>query len=248
MSILAIDTTSEWCSVAVLIDPKHYFFHHEKIGSAASGQIFGLIETVLSQAQLSLSQIDALAVSQGPGAFTGVRLGIGVAQGMAYGLNKPLIPIASLDGMVAFEQLTNPGQHFPTLFLAALDARMQQVYCAPYITDAHGISQRVGEIVLQDNVTNPEFAQDYLLHYQCAPYDAFMSNFSSAGSSTPHALGIAFLADQAYQAYQVPQDNQFPPIDQLLSIYAAQRCQPLYIRNKVAQTTKERQLVGRVGV
>ena len=74
-----------------------------------------------------------MAVSQGPGAFTGIRLGLGVAQGLAYAQQKPLIPIPSLDGMVAYELFIKGNKILPTQGIhAMIDARMQQVYFGSY--------------------------------------------------------------------------------------------------------------------
>jgi tRNA threonylcarbamoyladenosine biosynthesis protein TsaB len=101
MPILAIDTSTQWCSVAIYFPDKTYLFRHEKVGNTASQVLLHWVYDLMLEAKLTWNDIRALAVSQGPGAFTGIRLGLGVAQGLAYAQQKPLIPIPSLDGMIA---------------------------------------------------------------------------------------------------------------------------------------------------
>lgn len=121
MIFLAIDTSTEICSIAVqraggeIIEATHtQSTHHAQV-------ILPLIEQVMSQANLALADLDYLAVSVGPGSFTGVRAGIAMAQGLAYGLNIPVIPIGTLE-LVALG--VNPIGHIQVI----MDARMQQFY------------------------------------------------------------------------------------------------------------------------
>lgn len=122
---LAIDTSTEACSVAIqtpngqIIDASHtQSTHHAQA-------ILPLIEQILQKANLTLTDIQDIAVSVGPGSFTGVRAGIATAQGLAYGLNIPVIPIGTLD-LVAL------GTQPVGLVHVIMDARMQQFYVASF--------------------------------------------------------------------------------------------------------------------
>lgn len=122
---LAIDTSTEACSVAIqtlngqIVDATHsQSTHHAQA-------ILPLIEHLLQKANLVLADIQDIAVSIGPGSFTGVRAGIATAQGLAYGLNIPVIPIGTLD-LVAL------GTHPVGLVHVIMDARMQQFYVASF--------------------------------------------------------------------------------------------------------------------
>jgi tRNA threonylcarbamoyladenosine biosynthesis protein TsaB len=225
MTILAIDTTSQWCSVAIYLDQKNYFFKHEQLGNTASQRLLDFIADVLNQAQLKLEDISAFACSQGPGAFTGIRLGIGVSQGIAYAQKKPLIPISSLDGMVAHTWLTRPALFQNQPVTVAIDARMSQMYTGEYHQNDGTVPHCIRPIQIQDDLTQSQSDSKLLVSYQCAQYESFASAFKSVIEATPHALGIAYLASL---------------LSGDMERYSPEYCQPLYVRDKVAQTTLER--------
>jgi len=119
MNILAIETSSQACSVALCTN-KRTDNRHEILNNQHSEYLLSFIDELLVNASIKKSQIDAIAVGNGPGSFTGLRLGLGVAQGLAYGLNKPLIPVSSLLSIAAKSQNKN--------IFVAVDARMGEVY------------------------------------------------------------------------------------------------------------------------
>ncbi len=82
-NILAIDTSSAWCSVALSLEGQAVQFRHETVTAGASQLLLPWIESLLSDAKSSLKDLDAIAVCIGPGAFTGVRLGVAAVQGLA---------------------------------------------------------------------------------------------------------------------------------------------------------------------
>lgn len=119
MNILALDTSTSACSVA-LLENGSLTERHEILQNRHSDYLLKFIDELLSKARLKVSHLDAVAVGSGPGSFTGIRLGMGVAQGLAYGANKPLIPISSLQAIA----LISSSDHV----LVAVDARMGEVY------------------------------------------------------------------------------------------------------------------------
>ncbi|WJV55768.1 tRNA (adenosine(37)-N6)-threonylcarbamoyltransferase complex dimerization subunit type 1 TsaB [Prodigiosinella aquatilis] len=131
--ILALDTATEACSVALWNDGEiHSLF--EVCPREHTQRILPMVQQILTESSLSLCDLDVLAFGQGPGSFTGVRIGIGIAQGLALGANLPMIGISTLATMAqgAF-RLTGATQ-----VLAAIDARMSEVYWAEYRHDANG--------------------------------------------------------------------------------------------------------------
>ncbi|WP_115175333.1 tRNA (adenosine(37)-N6)-threonylcarbamoyltransferase complex dimerization subunit type 1 TsaB, partial [Yersinia ruckeri] len=120
--ILAIDTATEACSVALWNDGA-ILAHFELCAREHTQRILPLVQ-LLTESGLALSQLDALAFGRGPGSFTGVRIGIGIGQGLALGANLPMIGISTLQTMAqgAFRQIG------ATRVLAAIDARMGEVY------------------------------------------------------------------------------------------------------------------------
>lgn len=131
--ILAIDTATEACSVALSDNDKTDALF-ELCPREHTQRILPMVQQVLAASQLSLTDLDALAFGRGPGSFTGVRIGIGIAQGLALGASLPLIGISTLATMAQGAwRLTGA-----TRVLAAIDARMGEVYWAEYQRDAGG--------------------------------------------------------------------------------------------------------------
>jgi tRNA threonylcarbamoyladenosine biosynthesis protein TsaB len=232
MTILAIDTSSAWCSVALLFNDGRFDLKHEELGSQSSKFLLPWIDELMSRNNLSWSSIHAIAVSQGPGAFTGVRLGIGVAQGLAFANDKPLVPVASLDGVAFCQYFTrDPKWLVDGKIVVALDARMDQVYWATYQTSSKDLPHRIGGIELSApldinvNEVNAVVgnASDIYPGQIQVKEAVILDNRLEV---SPNALGIAFGAKQLVN----------------YSGCDAAGCQPLYIRDKVAQTIAERNL------
>ncbi|HCB12122.1 MAG TPA: tRNA (adenosine(37)-N6)-threonylcarbamoyltransferase complex dimerization subunit type 1 TsaB [Gammaproteobacteria bacterium] len=131
MKLLALETATEACSAAVWIDGA-VFECYELAPRRHAALILPMIEMVLAEAGLTIHQLDALAVGRGPGAFTGVRIAIGVVQGMAFASDLPVAPISTLAAL-ALGTARETGQ---TRIAAALDARMGEVYWGTWaVTD-----------------------------------------------------------------------------------------------------------------
>ncbi|MCR9001591.1 tRNA (adenosine(37)-N6)-threonylcarbamoyltransferase complex dimerization subunit type 1 TsaB [Rahnella perminowiae] len=132
--ILAIDTATEACSVA-LYNQGETLAHFELCAREHTQRILPLVQQILAEAGLSLKQLDALAFGRGPGSFTGVRIGIGIAQGLSLGAELPLLPVSTLQTMAqgAYRQ-TGADR-----VLAAIDARMGEVYWGEFTRDVQGV-------------------------------------------------------------------------------------------------------------
>ncbi|WP_018872445.1 tRNA (adenosine(37)-N6)-threonylcarbamoyltransferase complex dimerization subunit type 1 TsaB [Thioalkalivibrio sp. ALJ16] len=126
MRLIAIETASEQCSAALYLDGTIYALR-ERAARRHGELILGQIEQLLEAAGVDRSSLDGIAVGRGPGAFTGVRLGLGVAQGIAFALDRPVVPVSTLQ---ALAQQALRGGARPTAVLAGLDARMGEVYWA----------------------------------------------------------------------------------------------------------------------
>ncbi|MGM1299603.1 tRNA (adenosine(37)-N6)-threonylcarbamoyltransferase complex dimerization subunit type 1 TsaB [Enterobacter hormaechei] len=98
MRILAIDTATEACSVALWNDGT-IFAHFEECPREHTQRILPLVKTILTEGNTALTDLDALAYGRGPGSFTGVRIGIGIAQGLALGADLPMIGVSTLATM-----------------------------------------------------------------------------------------------------------------------------------------------------
>ena len=121
--ILALDTATETCSVALMVDDKVYS-RSEFAPRDHTKKILPMVDEVLKEAGLTLSDLDALAFGRGPGSFTGVRIGIGIAQGLAFGADLPMIGISTLKTMAQGAYRKSGATSVAT----AIDARMSEVY------------------------------------------------------------------------------------------------------------------------
>lgn len=140
MKLLALDTSTEACSVALMLDGNtiERFEQERRHGE----RLLPMIDEILAQAGLALTQLDAIAFGRGPGSFTSLRIGAGVVQGLAFGADLPVVPVSSL---AAIAQAA-PAQRV----LAAFDARMQQVYWGAYERGSDGLVALVGEEIVVD--------------------------------------------------------------------------------------------------
>ncbi|MCF3098448.1 tRNA (adenosine(37)-N6)-threonylcarbamoyltransferase complex dimerization subunit type 1 TsaB [Aeromonas australiensis] len=144
MKILAVDTATEACSAALLVGDK-LFSRWEEAPRDHTRKILPMVQAVLEDAGISLSELDAIAFGRGPGSFTGVRIGISVAQGLAFGAGVPLIGISTLAAMAQGAYRLDGAQQV----LTAIDARMNEVYFGRYeLID--GRMQLVGDEVVSE--------------------------------------------------------------------------------------------------
>ena len=141
-TILVLDTATEACSVALLHQNQTTFLN-ELSPRTHTQRILPMVDELLSQANIRLKQVDALAFGRGPGSFTGVRVGVSVAQGLALGANLPVIPISNLLAMAEEAYQTLGAKEV----VALIDARMNEVYFAQYRRQPNGWQEIVAEQV-----------------------------------------------------------------------------------------------------
>ncbi len=145
MILLAIDTATECCSAALWVDGKMY--HEHTIQPRLHAElILPMVDSLLVQAKIKKTEIKGIVVGQGPGAFTGVRIGVGVAQGLALALDIPVMPVSNLKTLAycAYQKIDSAEKK---TILVATDARMQEVYSAKYLIHGSIIEQLTDEKV-----------------------------------------------------------------------------------------------------
>ena len=145
--ILCIETSTTVCSVCVTADDK--VLSHKEInnGFSHAENLHLFIEEVLKEANLSIKQINAVAVSKGPGSYTGLRIGVSAAKGLCYALQIPLISIDTLQAMAHSVQRTM--YNVQCLYCPMLDARRMEIYCAVYDKNLETITP-VNALVLDE--------------------------------------------------------------------------------------------------
>ena len=223
VKLLALDTSTEACSVALLIE-NQLIERYEIAPRQHSSLILPMLQSVLAEAELNLSQLDVLAFGRGPGSFTGVRMAASVIQATAFAHDLPVVPVSTLQALA--QQAYR--EHEAKRAIAAIDARMNEIYIADFILNAEKIME----------LSNPETV--------CVPaeFNAFpTASFIGIGSGWdsyhhmlqskagkalqswlpayyPNATDIAVIAINAYQ------QNKF---------VSAEKALPVYLRDKVTQ-------------
>jgi len=150
MNLLAIDTATEQCSVAIATNGS---IVSREVPTARShaDMILPMIDALLAEQKLTLSQIDGIAFGRGPGSFTGVRIAIGVVQGLAFARQIDVAGISNLAAVaqqIALTQKLRAQAHV----LVCMDARMQEVYWALYEVQSNGLVRLIGD----EQVGNPQ--------------------------------------------------------------------------------------------
>ena len=197
MKILALETATEALSVAILIDDTVHA-HHEVAPRRHGELLLPTVDQLLGAAGVALSELDAIAFGRGPGAFTGVRIAVSAAQGLAYGAGLKVVPVSTLAALA--QDALNAGQ---SRVIAAIDARMGEVYAACYTADADGLAELSGDEWLgpADAFRAPGGAWFGAGTGFGAYPDAFQLELvGSDPSALPNAAAVARLAARAVAA------------------------------------------------
>jgi tRNA threonylcarbamoyladenosine biosynthesis protein TsaB len=215
MKLLAIDTATERCSVALLLDGR-IIERSQDTQRGHADLILPMIEEVLADGGVALRSLDGVAYGRGPGAFTGVRIAIGVVQGLAYGIQAPTVGVSDLAALA--QQVAEAGEEV----LVCMDARMGEVYWARFRREAGAM---LVQAVSEERVDRPDavvggaataFAGTGFNAYpQIAPVGAR----SVHKLALPRAREIALLAEVELRAGR--------------GLPAAQ-ASPVYLRDQVA--------------
>ena len=229
MNYLAIDASTEACSVALQVNTKLYSCY-DLCPQSHSLQLLPMVDKLLKEADITLAQCDGLIFGRGPGSFTGVRIGVGVAQGLAFAADLPVVGVSSLQAMAQLAFI----KHQQRQVFAAIDARMGEVYNGYFVLDENDIMQE--QILADQNgeaVTAPELVNKRLANIVTMPvygvgtgWDAYIEQLSplKSNNGTPDVL--------------------FPSAEAMLVIgkaalergegVSAEDAQPVYVRDTVS--------------
>lgn len=230
MNLLAIETSTEACSAAVLTDAG--LVARSEIAPRLHAQrVLPMCEEALAEAGIARSALDAIAVGRGPGAFTGVRLAIAAAQGIALALDIPVVPVSSLAALA----LAAPDNGAP--ILAVIDARMGELYAGTFRRIANGLVEPTGaeRVCTADRLElDPDDEWNVIGSGWLAHADAIRARLAqqpiwAEGAHYPQAAAVARLAiGPACRGEGV----------------AAEHALPVYLRDKVALTSAEQRARG----
>jgi tRNA threonylcarbamoyladenosine biosynthesis protein TsaB len=146
--ILNLETATTVCSVSLAKDGTLLSLKELNEDYTHAENLTVFIEDVLSQSKVKLSDVHAIAVSKGPGSYTGLRIGVSTAKGLCYSLDKPLIAINTLEHFASSVILSPSKKQDPTSFFCPMiDARRMEVYCAVYDGQGKEIRPTAAEII-----------------------------------------------------------------------------------------------------
>ncbi|MGJ4804464.1 tRNA (adenosine(37)-N6)-threonylcarbamoyltransferase complex dimerization subunit type 1 TsaB [Luteimonas sp. SDU82] len=224
MRLLAFETATEACSVAVYVEGE-VRERFEIAPRRHADLALPWAEALLGEAGVAKSQLDAIAVGRGPGAFTGVRLAVALAQGIALALDRPVLPVSTLAALA----MGATGARV----MAAIDARMGEVYLGSFERRGDALQPLAEEVVV-----NPALA----VLPQGTGWRGVGTGFDAAGgalrdrlggvlagvdaAALPRAADVARLAAAAFARGEG---------------IAPERLEPAYLRDNVALTTREQQ-------
>ncbi|MGH8397591.1 MAG: tRNA (adenosine(37)-N6)-threonylcarbamoyltransferase complex dimerization subunit type 1 TsaB [Gammaproteobacteria bacterium] len=222
MKILALETSSERCSAALLIDGDVREQAQTAVRAHAE-MILPMVDALLAEAGVTMPQLDALAFGRGPGGFTGVRVATAVVQGLAFGAERPVVPVSDLMALAAgaFRQ------HDKRKILACLDARLNEVYwCVYEITGPDQIIEYLPEQLSAAEMVQPPSA---------GPWFGAGSGFAAYGQALSARLGSAL---NGQDAALLPQARDIASLAVRLfaqgHAVSADQALPVYLRDRVA--------------
>jgi tRNA threonylcarbamoyladenosine biosynthesis protein TsaB len=223
MKLLAIDTSTIACSAA-LYDGAEVYERFEIAPREHAELLLPMIDGLLAEAGWTREQLEVVAFGRGPGAFTGLRIAAGVAQGIAFGLDLPVVPVSTLAALALGAMREGKG----TRILAAMDARMHEVYWGGYEQNAAGAPVLWGEerVCAAAAAPLPEGAGWFGAGDGWEAYGAILRPRLGArlagwdATIYPRARDVAVLAAPIYRS-----GGGLPPEQAL----------PVYLRDNVAQ-------------
>jgi tRNA threonylcarbamoyladenosine biosynthesis protein TsaB len=228
MKLLALDTATELCSAALWIDGQ--LTTREETRERGHGElILPMIEQLLQAGSVSLSQLDAIAFGRGPGAFTGVRLAVSVAQGLAFSAGLPVIPVSDLRALAAQLMLRQPADRV----LVCQDARMGEVYWGCYER-----SEQLCTLVGSEAVASPAAVALPALWQGTAVYGAG-SGFAAYGEGLSRASGSLSNSDAQLRP-RAQEIARLAAREGKRAAVAPEEAQPVYLRDEVVSLPNQR--------
>ncbi|MES2619070.1 MAG: tRNA (adenosine(37)-N6)-threonylcarbamoyltransferase complex dimerization subunit type 1 TsaB [Bacteroidota bacterium] len=205
-TILCIETSAALCSV-VVVNNHQIYYAEERKHFAHAEVLTSLITTCISNAGITMKELNAVAISGGPGSYTGLRIGSSTAKGLCYALDIPLIALDTLQITTAAAQ-----QKFPDTqqFWAMTDARRMEVYHAVYDKDLQPLTTTVSGIITDANFRPDVINIDTLLCGDGAAKAVEHLQLKDA-EVVANASAMCALAEQAYDAKHFADKAYYEP-------------------------------------
>lgn len=230
-AILVIETSTEVCSVALIIDGILTDLTESKEGQNHARLVTVFAEELLKRNNIKPEELVAVAVSKGPGSYTGLRIGVSTAKGICYARHIPLIAIGTLEAMarhvIQNRKLYNISEDKPTLFCPMIDARRMEVFSMLYNEDG-SVVKPITAVIVDEAFLSEELAEKQIV---------FFGNGSEKCRSVLHSSNALFIsnldASAKYMCEMVWQSynkNQFEDVAYF---------EPFYLKDFVATVSKK---------
>ncbi len=209
--ILGIETSTKICSVAISDGDKLLAIKEEGGAYSHSEKLTSFIQEVLVEAKLKLADITAVAVSKGPGSYTGLRIGVSVAKGLCYALDKPLIAVDTLQSMALGMSKVNPSD----MYCPMIDARRMEVYTALYDANNNIVEPVSAKIIEEGSFA--DYLRDHKIVFfgdgadKCQDVLTNHSNVSFSTKGLPSAAYINEIALVKLSKQEVEDVAYFEP-------------------------------------
>jgi len=227
--ILALDSSTDACSVALYANGQ-LSAHFELAAKSHTQRLLPMVDELLQSNSLKLGDLDAIAFGRGPGSFTGLRICMGIVQGLAFGAQLPVIPVSTLEAMALGYYRANPQVNLPVL--VSLDARMDEVYWGLYARNGESVMPMSDEFVMKPELLSEQEAIRSLVgqfvavgsgwHY---PAMQALAVATIVVDTQPHAEDMALIAAQIW--------SHGGAIDVL-------DAQPVYLRDTISWQKRQR--------
>lgn len=231
MRLVAFDTSGSWCSIAVG-DGERWVEVEQPLGQTHSERLLPMTQALLREIGWSMRELDLVAFGAGPGSFTGVRIACGVAQGLAFGLDRLVVPVGTLEAIAQEAKR----RHGATRVRACIDARMGEIYAAAYrANDGVWEEEQEPEVLAPDAMPRTSEAAAWVgvgNGFAAYPHLAGLLGVGSVHADIrPTGRAIGELALQRVARGEA---------------VSANAALPLYVRHRVALTTAEREAGARL--
>jgi len=232
--ILSIETATNQCSVSLSDQGKHLFTVVGEEPNLHATKLTVFIQELMDKAELKLNQLSAIAVSKGPGSYTGLRIGVSTAKGLCYALDIPLISNNTLEALVEgfkreYADLL-PGK---VLLLPMIDARRREVYTAVFSSEGTLIRETEA-LIVDENSFDHYLEEGYKLILFGSGADKFISTFENNDNIQVIPEFDSFAIYQDSVSYKKYQDQIFEDVAYF---------EPFYLKDFVASTPKKSPLL-----
>jgi tRNA threonylcarbamoyladenosine biosynthesis protein TsaB len=227
--ILALDSSTDACSVALSANG-HLDVRFELAAKSHTQRLLPMVDELLGDNSLKLHDVDAIAFGRGPGSFTGLRICMGIVQGLAFGAQLPVIPVSTLEAMALGYYRANPEVSLPVL--VSLDARMDEVYWGLFTRTGDSVSALSDEFVMKPELLSEQdvirsLAGQFIAagpgwHY---PAMQVLAASTIVVDSQPQAEDMALIAAQVWSA-----GGAIDVLD----------AQPVYLRDTISWQKRQR--------